>query len=295
MIDEEQALKRAFNLIKQGNYQEASLILSRLDSSTAEEWLQRLSTKMSDARQGLVTDSDKSPIGRIPGDNQLVISRVQPRRWGIWAAISGVIGIVVTFIIATLSAVVMLVLFNEGEYMLLLVPLLAAAFSGIFLRVYMAIFQVKTVFWVAFLALFLGMMTYGMYWQLHYINYPINSAQQMTAEEFDKILIAETGQTGALGFIEYATDLGQPVIRGQVIDFFDEFYPAMSPEESQLYWLVELAILLMIPVLLTRSQAVRRSNNRKESAFRNALSEGEIDAFELVKSPVFDQIHESRS
>lgn len=293
MIDEDKALKHAFNLIQQGNYQEASLLLSRLDSSTAEEWLQRVSEKISDARQGLINDGSDSPVGVIPGDNGLVISRVAPRNWGVWAGISGVLGIAVVLVIATFFAALMFIMFNANEYMLGLVPVLAAIFGAIFVRLYMTVLRVNTKFWVAFLALFFGLMTYGMYWQLHYFFYPINLDQQMTVEEFDQMLVEEVGQDGVLGFITFAPQLGQPVPRGQVLDFFDEFAPYMSPQESQIYWAIELAILLIIPVLLTRSVVKHRAPRVKQtSSMQRLLESTELDAVELIKSAQFDNIHQ---
>ncbi len=252
--DPNQQMQRVQALIRDKRYNQARELLVRMDDPRAEAMVQKLSIATADPDGVMEGVNYVSPIGPIPGDDNTVIRPLGSKDLNAAVYVGGALALLITSVIAIFIGLALNYSTQITDYQLVVFPVIAAAAGGVALNVVLGVLRVRGPLTVV-LALITGLLIYGTYWNAQYNDFLRAAQVSSTAEArdaFDQRLRAEYGIGGVLGFVILTGDTrGQPVRGEQLIPFFDDYFPFLPQTETLIYWIVELGIMLLIPVIFT--------------------------------------------
>lgn len=250
--DPNQQMQRVQALIRDKRYNQARELLVRMDDPRAEAMVQKLSIATADPDGVMEGVNYVSPIGPIPGDDAAVIRPLGSKDLNAAVYVGGALALLITSAIAIFIGLSLNYSTQLTDYQLIVFPVIAAAAGGLALNIVLSILRVRGPLTVV-LALITGLLIYGTYWSAQYDDY--RAAAEITTAEarsaFDDQLQSEYGLGGVLGFVMLSGQRGQAVRGEQLVPFFDDYFPFMPETETYIYWLAELGIMLLLPVIFT--------------------------------------------
>lgn len=273
-MDTKAVLTTASELIREKRYREARAMLVKLDHPVAEQWINKIdallakeastsavaptrakttsTTSVATPQSAKTTEAAAAKTKTAPIKSTQEKSKNSDK-----LPISGIIIAFLCLIIVGIGGGILLFLSSKITYLIFLSPLIAALVVGAIMGQALKIGKVRDGLAAAIMAGVMGVLAYGTYRYAEYLDFvqvfhdeTVADYGELTVEEhaeldvfINEMLVADTGQSGFIGFVLMQGQQGMTVESTRV----GRSPTTWSKEMTLLYWGAEILGFLLIP------------------------------------------------